>query len=226
MKNTTDRMKIGTDRELVVKIARDKSRSTHLLPEVPPHARRILDVGCHDGRVLEALGLPQDCEVFGCDIDTEAVAVARRYMPQATFSEASAEVLPYQDSYFDFVFARSATFHLDIPKALLEFNRVLRVGGSLWLSLHRWKDICFLLESSWRARPLRTLAFGAYVAMNSGLFHYTGKLVRYPLNRSRIMTFQTETRMRRELQKAGFGGIRFPEGRFFVVSSYKNALNS
>jgi len=219
-------MKLSADRELAVKIARDKSLSTHLLPEIPPHARRILDVGCHDGHILEALGFPQDCEVFGCDIDPEALAAARRYLPQATFSLARAEELPYPDSYFDFVFSRGATLAFEIPKALLEINRVLRVGGRLWLSLHRWKDIRFILGGDFRARPLRTLAFGAYAAMNSGLFHYTGKLVPYPLNRSRIMTFQTETRMRRELQRAGFGGIRFPEGRFFVVSAYKNPPNS
>ena len=109
-------MKIATDRELAVKNARDKSRRTYNLPEVPPHARRILDVGCHDGHVLEALGLPQGCEVFGCDIDENALAVARRYVPQATFSVARAEQLPYPDSYFDFVFSRGVTAAIEIPK--------------------------------------------------------------------------------------------------------------
>ena len=57
--------------------------------------------------------------------------------------------------------------------------------------------------------------------MNSALFHYTGEVVRYPLNRSRIMTFQTEKRMQRELQKAGFAEITFSRGTYLVAEADK-----
>lgn len=212
---------VAAYRERGLSVLADSTREHYLLPVVPPNARRVLDVGCHAGHVLEALGLPNHCEVFGCDINVEALALARKCMPQAKFSYAKAEELPYEDCYFDFVFARSAVFAFDIPRALRELNRILKPGGRLWISLHRWKDIRFFLRDTWHDHPAKTTLLGTYVAINSVLFHYTGRLVRYPLNRSRMMTFQTETRMRRELQKAGFEKLRVSGTRFLVIESEK-----
>ena len=142
-------------------------------------------------------------------------------MPRVTFTLASAEELPYSDSYFDFVFARGAVLAFEIPKALLELNRVLKPGGKLWISLHRWKDIRWILKETLHAHPVKTVLFGTYVVTNSVLFHSTGKLIRYPLNRSRVMTFQTEKRMRRELEKAGFGAIQISDSKFLVMEADK-----
>lgn len=212
---------VGAFREIALKNSTDPTSELYNVPTVPPGARRILDVGCHAGHLLEALRLSKDCELFGCDINEEAIELARKCLPHAKFSLAKAEELPYEDSYFDFVYARGAVFVFDIPRALRELNRVLKPGGTLWISLHRWKDIRFTLKGTLHRDPLKTIVFGGYVAMNSTLFHYTGKLVRYPLNRSRMMTFQTETRMRRELQKAGFEAIRVSGAKFFVMEADK-----
>jgi ubiquinone/menaquinone biosynthesis C-methylase UbiE len=206
-------------REAGIQASTDPTHPLHLLPKVPPGARRILDVGCHAGHTLEALRLPDDCEIFGCDINTEALELARKCLPRATFTPAKAEELPYEDSYFDFVFARGAVATFEIPKALRELNRVLKPGGKLWISLHRWKDILWILKGTLHAHPIKTFLFGTYVVMNSALFHGTGKLIRYPLNRSRILTFQTERRMRRELQKAGFTAIQVSDNKFFVMEA-------
>jgi len=211
----------GTYRELGLKVSAEPTHPNFLLPAIPANARRILDVGCHAGHLLEALKLPAHCEVYGCDVDVEALALDKKWLPHPTFSLAEAKELPYENSYFDFVLARSAVFAFDIPRALHQFNRVLKPGGGLWISLHRWKDIRCFLRGTLRAHPIKTTVFGTYVAMNSTLFHYTGRLVPYPLNRSRIMTFQTETRMRRELEKAGFGEIRVSGTQFFVIESEK-----
>jgi SAM-dependent methyltransferase len=215
---TTD---VAAFREFGLKALADPTREHPLLPAVPHNARRILDVGCHTGHVLEALGLPEHYELFGCDINSEALALARKCLPRATFTFARAEELPYEDSYFDFVFARSAMLAFEIPRALREFNRVLKPGGTLWISLHRWRDVHFILRGTFRANPVKTTIFGLYVALNGALFHYTGKLVRYPLNRSRLMTFHNEVRMRRELQKAGFCGTRVSRTEFIVMESDK-----
>ena len=219
--NSVTTADVAAYRELGLKVSADPAHRNFLLPEIPANTRRILDVGCHAGHAFEILRLPAHCEVFGCDVNPEALALARKFLPHATFSFAKAEELPYENSYFDFVFARSTAYLLDIPKALSELNRVLRPGGRLWISLHRWRDICALLREPLSHHPIKTTAFGTYVAVNSALFHFTGSLVRYPLNRSRIVTFQTEARMRKELQRAGFGTIRVSDTRFFVIDAEK-----
>lgn len=216
-------MSVATYREKALAVALDPQHSLHLLPNVPRRARRILDVGCHAGHILEALHLPEECEAFGCDINPDALELARQSLPRAHFALGRAESLPYEDGSFDFLFARGLIVAIDIPAALAEFNRVLAVGGRLWISLYSWHDCCVILKGTWNAHPLRTMAMGAYAIASSALFRYTGKVVRYPLNRSRIMTFQTERRMRLEFAKAGFCDVTLSSGNYIVAEAQKRA---
>lgn len=214
-------MNIVDYRRQALDVALDPSHKLHLLPNVPKHARKILDVGCHAGQILEALRLPDNCHAFGCDINIDALDLARQTLPAATFSPGRAEALPYEDSCFDFVFARGVVVAIDIPRSLRQFNRVLKINGKLWLSLYRWKDCRKILEGTLQEHPVKTIVLGAYAALNGAVFHYTGKIYRHPLNPSRIMSFQTETSMRKELEKAGFGGIKFSRGTYLVVEANK-----
>jgi ubiquinone/menaquinone biosynthesis C-methylase UbiE len=212
---------VAAYREAALQVALDPTHPRHLLPEIPKGVQRILEVGCHAGHILEALRLPQECQAMGCDLDFEVLRVAHQYLPGAYFSGALAEALPYQDSSFDMLFSRAVATALDIPKALVEFNRVLRVGGRLWISLYRWSDCWVILRINLKRHPAKTLMLATYAMLNSALFHYTGKLVRYPLNRSRMMSFQTESRMQEALQRAGFGRIVFTKGNYFLVEADK-----
>lgn len=202
--------------------ALDPQHPLHLLPTIPKGAKRILDVGCREGHILAALHIADDCQAFGCDINREGLEIAKQYVPKVTFEYGDAHDLPYQDASFDFLFARGVIVALDIPKALSEFNRVLSVGGKLWLSLHRWHDCRVIWQDTWKAHPIKTVALGPYTLVNAGVFHYTGKLFRYPGKDHRsVMSFQTETRMRKELKRAGFGGIVFSRGTYLVVEAAK-----
>ena len=214
-------MNVSEYRKLALRAALDPSNPRHSLPSVPLDAKRILEVGCHAGQILEALRLPRDCEVYGCDVDAEALDLARQFVPNATFSIGKAEQLPYKSASFDFVFARSVMFVVDIPSALSEFSRVLKSGGKIWLSLHRWNDCRFILRNNLRDHPVKTLPFGGYTLLNSLVFRCTGNMFRYPLNRARMMSFQSETRMRKELKKASFQRIIFSHGRYLVVEAEK-----
>jgi ubiquinone/menaquinone biosynthesis C-methylase UbiE len=119
------------------------------------------------------------------------------------------------------VFARGVVTTILIPQALAEFSRVLKPDGKLWLSLHRWKDCKFILQGGWSEHRVKTLALGAYVIGNSICFHCSGKMFRYPLNRSRTVSFQTPQRMRKELHKAGFTKVKFSYGKYLVVEATK-----
>jgi ubiquinone/menaquinone biosynthesis C-methylase UbiE len=208
-------------RDKALAVALDPTHKLHLLPAVPFGSKKILDVGCHAGHILEALKLPSDCELSGCDIDQDALELARKALPRAKFTLGRAEALPYENNSFDFLFARSVMNVTNIPHALAEFNRVLVVGGKLWLSLHRWADSRLILSYNWPKSRLKTLALGAYLVGNSWLFHSTGSLVRYPLNRKRIMSFQTAGRMERELEKAWFGKVEVARGQYLVIEAEK-----
>jgi SAM-dependent methyltransferase len=216
-------MNVATYREKALAVALDPKHTLHLLPSVPRRARKILDVGCHAGHILEALHLPEECEAFGCDINPDALELARQSLPRAHFALGRAESLPYDDGSFDFLFARGIMVAIDIPAALAEFNRVLAVGGKLWINIYRWADCRVILNGTWAGHRVKTLAMGAYAIANSALFHCTGEMVRCPWNRSRIMTFQTERRMRAELAKAGFWEVSFSHGKYFVVEAQKVA---
>ena len=212
---------VAAYRDQALRVALNPSHRLHLLPLVPKNARRVLDVGCHAGHILEALRLPDECQAFGCDTNVEALELAKTCLPNATFKYGAAEDLPFADSSFDFLFARGVVVNLDIPKALSEFSRVLSLEGKLWLSLHRLHDCRVIWRDNSKNHPVKTVAFAVYTILNSGVFHYTGKFFRYPLNRQRAMTFQTEARMRKELEKAGFGAIVFSRGAYLVVEAQK-----
>ena len=106
---------------------------------------RVLDAGCGHGRNLIYL-LREGYEVFGVDVDAEAVASVREIagliapgMPSGNFEVAAIEAMPFPDAFADVVvchsvlhFARDES-HLDAMVRGLW--RVLRPGGMLFCRL-------------------------------------------------------------------------------------------
>jgi SAM-dependent methyltransferase len=94
---------------------------------LPPDARRAVDVGAGTGkltRTLLALGL----EVVAVEpLD----GMRSRIPPEATALAGSAEALPVEDASADAVLVGQAFHWFDRPRAMAEFRRVLRPGGTL-----------------------------------------------------------------------------------------------
>ena len=89
---------------------------------------RLLDVGCGTGDLLDRLGNRFECA--GCDPSEEMLKRARRRNPGVTFTRATAEALPYRDSFFEVVFCIEVIRYLPAPRAALrEIARVLAPGG-------------------------------------------------------------------------------------------------
>ena len=87
--------------------------------------RRVLDVGCGDGRIPSLYAAP---EVVCVDTSPAAVAAARERGLDAR--EADARELPFEDGSFDVVTCNHTLYHLADPdRALAELARVLRPGG-------------------------------------------------------------------------------------------------
>jgi len=95
---------------------------------------KVLDAGCGPGRdskVFYDLGF----NIFGVDLSSNLLKIASQKCPQGIFKKADFLSLPFNDKYFDGIWASASLLHLenisDVEKALSEFNRVLKKDGIL-----------------------------------------------------------------------------------------------
>jgi ubiquinone/menaquinone biosynthesis C-methylase UbiE len=180
---------------------------------------RILDVGCGAGdslrEELEArLTVRNDdtrLEMVGLDLDEESLAQGRVNFPQFVFVQGRGEELPFSDQRFDVVISRVAMCYMDIPVALREMRRVLKVGGELKLKLHPYTFTVAELRAEIKAGPLwrrvQAITYRSYVLANGVALHFGGSNFRFPLSRRHCESFQTREGMRRVLSAANFGRI-------------------
>ena len=101
----------------------------------------ILDWGCGCGRVtVHYLGLRQSPEVFGCDIDSEAITWCQQELRPGVFVPINPwPPTPYESSSFDLVIGYSIFTHLtqETQAAWLEeMRRIIRPGGLFLASTH------------------------------------------------------------------------------------------
>lgn len=98
---------------------------------------RALDIACGTGEPAISLAalLAGDGEVVGVDISPAPLKIAeerasQRRLPNVTFQQADAHVLPFPDNSFDRVTSRlGIMFFSDLPRALGEMRRVLKPEG-------------------------------------------------------------------------------------------------
>ncbi|WP_018887665.1 class I SAM-dependent methyltransferase [Paenibacillus massiliensis] len=114
-----------------------------LMQLIDPGANRVLDLGCGDGkttRVLQEL-LP-NAQLYGLTAnETEAEENSDDTL-QIVYGDA--HKLPFQNSFFDAVYARHILEHCVAPFiAIKELNRVLSLGGQLIVAVpenNEWAD--------------------------------------------------------------------------------------
>lgn len=104
-------------------------------------ARRILEIGCAAGRMTRHLAdLAEGREIWGVDIWASAIMWCQENLaPPFRFATTTiAPHLPFEDRYFDLIYAGSVFTHIeDLTDAwFLELRRVLRPGGRLYFTIN------------------------------------------------------------------------------------------
>jgi SAM-dependent methyltransferase len=110
----------------------------------------ILDFGCGCGRTLIWLSdLPRSVNVYGTDIDVDAITWCQRNYAFGKFAVNGAlPPLDYPDRQFDLVYVISVFTHINEEQQLrwlVEFKRVIVHRGILLITLHG--------EHAWRTLP-------------------------------------------------------------------------
>jgi SAM-dependent methyltransferase len=105
------------------------------LPSLPPAPRRVVDVGCGEGRVMrdmKALGY----DVTGVDASESMIRAARLADPGGRYEVADAGSLPLPNASTDLVTAHMSLHDVDdLDSALREVARILVPGGHLRMAI-------------------------------------------------------------------------------------------
>ncbi len=167
---------------------------------------RVLDLGCGSGKTPSKLGLPDEWDFIGCDINAELLKAARRSYPSRQFHLARGESLPYAASSFDRVIANVSLPYMRIHDTIREIHRVLRPQGTLWISYHPPSATLSEMRSGFVGR--------IPVFLRGMLFHMTG--------RSFGESFQTRRGLRLALRH--FENVEFSrDAKRWIVTAQKPA---
>ena len=97
-----------------------------------PEGARVLDVGCGEGDLMEALESQKNCDARGMEIDPEAVAKAVSRGLSVVQGDANRDLADYPDGAFDVAILSQTLQTAQRPDWLLE--QLLRVGREAFVS--------------------------------------------------------------------------------------------
>lgn len=103
----------------------------------------ILDAGCGDGLMLQALQKLSGAEIWGIDYNPLRLEQAMKLVPQVNFKEGSLENIDFSDQHFDVIVLNQVLEHIQADEEVLkEIHRVLKDEGVLILGVPN--EGCFL----------------------------------------------------------------------------------
>ncbi|HEX2831959.1 MAG TPA: class I SAM-dependent methyltransferase [Thermoanaerobaculia bacterium] len=106
-----------------------------LLTRISPEAKAILEFGCGEAPLGEALKRRQKCRVVGIELDPDAATIAEKRI-DAVYRGDVREIVSILDEKFDWIIGGDIVEHLDEPWSFLsELRRIAHRGAHLLLSL-------------------------------------------------------------------------------------------
>jgi len=94
----------------------------------PLQGRRILDIGCGRGQLLQALA-ERGASVAGLDPDEAMLEVAQALVPKAALKQGCAQLLPWGDGSMHAALFVNSLHHVPVPDMLLALEEAARVVG-------------------------------------------------------------------------------------------------
>jgi 2-polyprenyl-3-methyl-5-hydroxy-6-metoxy-1,4-benzoquinol methylase len=106
-----------------------------LLDLIGRDARSVLEFGCGEAPLGEALKKRQKCRVVGIELDPAAVAIAKKRI-DAVYRGDVREIVAILDERFDWIVGGDIVEHLDEPWSFLaDLRNISAPGGRLLLSI-------------------------------------------------------------------------------------------
>ena len=101
--------------------------TAHLNPDM-----HVLEIGCGTGLLTQELQ-HSEADINAIDISPDLLSIAKKKITSKNikFTLENAYDLSFEDESFDTVIGSSILHHLNIHKALSEFHRVLKPGGTI-----------------------------------------------------------------------------------------------
>jgi ubiquinone/menaquinone biosynthesis C-methylase UbiE len=116
---------------------------------------KLLEIGCGAGAVLGILGQTfPGLKLAGIDLEQKQIDYAQNYLDHLDLSNADLRVgdattLPWQDNYFDHLYAIWFLEHLPNPlQVLQEAKRVLKPGGTITVTETDYRTMLVTPESA------------------------------------------------------------------------------
>jgi ubiquinone/menaquinone biosynthesis C-methylase UbiE len=138
---------------------------------------RIVDLGCSAGRMIRWLkGLAATCEIWGLDISAEHIIWCKQNLsPPFHFATTTTlPHLPFEDAYFDLMYALSVFTHIDdlADAWLLELHRILKPNALAYITIHDENTVGLLERGEYDLK--KTLhshrAYEDYIKSDYGMF--------------------------------------------------------
>lgn len=169
--------------------------------------KAVLDVGCYDGEHLMRPAFALCASRFGVDTDGEAIWRGRGLYPQIDLEIAHAEQMPFPDGRFDLVRSNVSLPYTDLPAAFREIHRVTKPGGLLHVTMHDWRHQWAFFWTAVKGLHIKSIIDHAYIAAHSLSVAWLGKCFPRPYGNRQYVSFQTQSRMRKLAEAAGFIGV-------------------
>jgi 2-polyprenyl-3-methyl-5-hydroxy-6-metoxy-1,4-benzoquinol methylase len=174
-----------------VRIAKEKTFAPILAAAELTRGQRLLDVGCATGQ-FAGLAVREGLDVFGVDLNPDAIATARASVPTASFHAGTMADDPFPGQQFDAVVMVDFIEHVRSPEHELEtIARRLAPDGKLVISTPR---------------------------IDSGTRRLTGRF--WPQYREEHLTYFSESGLQAVLQRIGFTISRITPTKKMLTPAY------